>query len=348
MNPTQLEAIVRVHAEKQASLTAQLLRILLGIWIPFAWANRPDLVHAAAARSAVDVDIALAQARRLARAEIIEQLRALDALPTQLPPLEDLYPRSGTALVEVYKRPARQAEHALRQGATLDQAETVLVERVTRLVSADVAAVARDEKSIVRAASPKVIGYRRILHPELTRFGPCGLCIVAADQVYSTNHLDALHNGCVCGTAEITTAFDPGARLNRADLEAIYDAAGSKYAEDLQRTRITIRENGELGPILVRDGDSFKTFERAESQSNRGQQFTPYSPPTKQTNRNAWTGMRERAEKTIRTIEQARADGTETLPGLTDYYAGPVTAEDYDKAIAYFRDLIARAQSYGG
>jgi hypothetical protein len=347
VTPTQLDAIIRVHREKQDSLVAQLLRVLLGIWIPFSWAaNRPDLVNAAAARSAVDVDLALAQVRLWARAEMIEQLRALDALPDRLPDMEDLYARSGTPIVEVYKRPARQAEHALRQGATPAQAEAVLFERLTNIVQMDAIATIRDEKSIVRQAAPKVTGYRRILRPEKSKYGPCGLCVVAADRKYHKGDLLELHNGCVCDTAEITEDNDPGLSLNREDLDAIYGAAGSMYAEDLQRTRVVVRENGELGPILVRDGDAFKTADVAAKQSTRKTTYQgKYKAPTKVANTTNWKAMRVTSERSIAILEDARAQGRD-LVSMTASSA-PTRVEDFDKAIGYHRALIARARAHG-
>ncbi|KJL39917.1 hypothetical protein RS82_04130 [Microbacterium trichothecenolyticum] len=335
-----------MHQEKQASLVATLLRVMLGIWVPFSWAaNRPDLVNASAAQSAVDVDLALAQVRRWARAEVIEQLRALDALPEKLPDLQDLYPRSGTPIVEVYKRPARQAEHALRQGATPEQAEAVLVERMTKIVEMDAVATIRDEKSIIHQAAPKVTGYRRILRPDLTKYGPCGLCIVAADRTYHTGDLLELHNGCVCDTAAITADADPGLSLNREDLDAIYEAAGGNFAEALQRTRVVVRENGELGPILVRDGNEFKTFDKAERQSKRGQSFTPYRRPSKTSNRTNWSAMRATSEKAILTLEDARREGRDLVSMTAS--STPTKVADFDKAIGYHRALIARAQAHG-
>lgn len=344
MTPAQLEAIVTVAAQKQATIAELLLRALFGIWLPFTWANRPDLVNAAAAKSAVEVDIALAEARKWARAGIIEQLRALDALPEELPDRADIYPRSGSVLVEVYKRPARQAEHALRQGATPEQAELVLVERAKKLVEMDVAAVVRDEKQIVRLAAPKVTGYRRIIRPERSKYGPCGLCVVAADRIYAKKDLLELHNGCVCDTAEVTAEADPGLVLNRQDLDAIYDAAGGNFAEALQRTRVVVRENGELGPILVRDGDEFKVAGDAQRESKRGQRFTPYEPPTKKSDAIDWAAMRATSERSIGILERARAEGTD-LVSMTPT-STPTRVADIDKAIEYHRALITRAQAH--
>jgi hypothetical protein len=94
-------------------------------------------------------------------------------------------------------------------------------------------------------------GYRRILHPELSQTGPCGLCVVAADRVYRTEDLLPLHNRCVCEVLPVYGRTDPGVTLNGDDLRRIYDAAGGNTREALRRVRVVLTEHGELGPILV-------------------------------------------------------------------------------------------------
>lgn len=38
--------------------------------------------------------------------------------------------------------------------------------------------------------------YRRVIHPELSKTGSCGLCVVASNNVYSTADLIPMHNNC--------------------------------------------------------------------------------------------------------------------------------------------------------
>jgi hypothetical protein len=104
-------------------------------------------------------------------------------------------------------------------------------------------------------------GFRRILHPELSQTGPCGLCVVAADRVYKTEDLLPLHNRCVCEVLPVYGKVDPGITLNGDDLRRIYEAAGGvdedgnptpdNTREALRRVRVVLTEHGELGPILV-------------------------------------------------------------------------------------------------
>lgn len=96
-----------------------------------------------------------------------------------------------------------------------------------------------------------IIGYRRIIHPEMSRGGVCGMCVVAADRVYKTVELKAIHARCWCTVLEVFEDYDPGLRLNGDDLTKIYDAAGGSSRKQLKRTRYKIVEHSELGPILT-------------------------------------------------------------------------------------------------
>jgi hypothetical protein len=98
------------------------------------------------------------------------------------------------------------------------------------------------------------LGWRRILHPELSQTGPCALCVVAADRVYRTEDLLPIHNRCVCEVLPVYAGADPGITLNGSDLAALYAAAGGNTRELLRRVNVVLTEHGELGPILV-DGN---------------------------------------------------------------------------------------------
>lgn len=89
-------------------------------------------------------------------------------------------------------------------------------------------------------------GYRRVLHPELSKTGPCGLCVVAADRVYRVADLLPLHSRCVCEVLPIYGTADPGVYLNNSDLQALYRAAADKpgqqttAAKKLQNVRVDL------------------------------------------------------------------------------------------------------------
>lgn len=139
--------------------------------------------------------------------------------------------------------------------------------RIGAVAQTDVTLAVREQVRKSLMPIKDVRGYRRILHPELTLSGPCGLCVVAADRVYRTEDLHPIHSACVCEVLPIIGGLDPGLRLNSDDLEAIYNAAGGTGGEvikdgrhhsaALKRVRVALVEHGELGPYLV---DADQTF----------------------------------------------------------------------------------------
>ena len=347
------ELLVDRYAAEQATLIAYLVRLLLGVWGQFGWWGRPDMVNAAAAASAVHVDVATRRARQLSRAFVLRQLQLLEVQPPTLDPIEDVYPRSGAEIVEVYKRPARQTEHLIRQRIkrepdtagwrVTDEEWKQFEERLTTIVSDDIAATARDEAQKVMRATPGVIGYRRILHPEFSQTGPCGLCIVAADRFYSKAELMPLHGNCKCTISPVTKAQDFGLRLNADDLARIYAAAGSTYAEDLKRITVQVRQNGELGPILTRKGEHFRDVGDVNRDSKR-KTYRSYEQPTAADDRTRWEAMRATSERSIRILEDAKANGSD-LVDITGRGASPIPVKDIDQAIRWHESLISRAMA---
>lgn len=339
-------ALVRTSASMQASLAEQVIRALFALWFPFIWSGDFEATRALAARSTVIADVAHAKARRIMRAHMLAALRDLDALPPVLPPVEDIYPRSGRPMIEVYERPARRYEHAIRSGKTPEQAAKIMQEQIVTIVETDLAAVKRDEAArVIEAAPAKIIGYRRVIHPELSQSGACGLCVVAADRFYTRGDLQELHDNCKCESLPLTADNDPGLRLNEDDLKALYGAAGSNRMENLKRIRVQTVEHGELGPILVRDGNDFKTWDRVNRQTKRkSTRATPYERPTKTLNEVNWSVMKASSERSIARLEAAEADGTNMVDMAG---TGRLTrVKNIAKAIEYHEGLIARANMH--
>lgn len=134
-------------------------------------------------------------------------------------------------------------------------------ERAERMVSQDITATIRNtqKEAVSRMDKKTVIGFRRVVHPELSESGQsCGLCIVASTMTYTRGDLLPIHSGCNCGIAEIysidSVVFDPGAQINSSDLEVFYREAGnSTHGWDLKRQRYKIIDHPEFGPTLVND-----------------------------------------------------------------------------------------------
>lgn len=167
----------------------------------------------------------------------------------------------------MFNRPARKYRYARSQGATQLEADQVarnligLIIDENAMLAARLAAAEVLQKTVdLDLPGPKIIGYRRIIHPERSRTGVCGLCIAAADRLYSVEDLMPIHTRCECTVAAVTADRDPGKRLNDDDLAQLYALAGgaggtpTTAAPALKRVRYQIDEHGELGPVLVPRG----------------------------------------------------------------------------------------------
>lgn len=158
--------------------------------------------------------------------------------------------------------------------ASHEQALAKAQRRAEQVVDTDISLVVREQE----ARTAKKLGvtlYRRVLHPELAKSGlSCGLCIVAADRVYSVDKFKReIHLHCNCEMIPIDGDNDPGLTLNQADLDSLYEAAGRTVGADgqvtgggkkqkgaLKRVRVGITEHGELGPILVNQSGEYRTL----------------------------------------------------------------------------------------
>lgn len=146
---------------------------------------------------------------------------------------------------------------------------------------------AQYDKALRDGRNVRPEGWRRILRPELSKSGPCGLCVVAADRIYSIGELEPLHNGCVCDILPIIDGQDPGLLLNRDDLDRIYAAAGGTGGEKtvlrngrpvrvspgLQAIRVALTEHGELGPVLVDARQNFRGMKQVAKTQSTSRRF---------------------------------------------------------------------------
>jgi hypothetical protein len=168
--------------------------------------------------------------------------------------------------VGMFNRPARTQRYLESQGMGSEEARARAEQRMLTLVDGNLMLAQRlaEAEIIAKAAATdeRVIGLRRVIHPEMSRTGTCGLCIAASDRIYKVRELMPLHARCWCTTAAVTDEFDPADVLNAVDLKQLYDNAGdSTNSAALKRTRYKINEHGELGPSLI-PGKRTKTSRR--------------------------------------------------------------------------------------
>lgn len=157
--------------------------------------------------------------------------------------------------VEVLNRPFRKMRYLESQGATREQALQAGFVRLDSTIDANLMLSQRlAESEVINAAAhldgSPVVGMRRIIHPELSLTGTCGLCIAASDRLYTVRELLPMHRHCKCTSAPVTEEFDPADQLNAVDLRSLYRDAGGTSRAHLKRTRYKQDDHGELGPTL--------------------------------------------------------------------------------------------------
>lgn len=184
-----------------------------------------------------------------------------------------------------------QAEQELRRQAALDQEEreALLAQvaqhemevRAERMVNDDMAMTARKVAQDAMKRG-RVKRYRRVLHPELAKYGEsCGLCVAASTRIYTVGELLPIHNLCNCECVICWMDKDPGDQINQDDLGVLYEEAGSTETEpgfstdkfDLKKQRYEVFDHPELGPVLrnTRHSKQDIKFSSRESQTGRAE-----------------------------------------------------------------------------
>lgn len=157
--------------------------------------------------------------------------------------------------VGMFNRPARVQRYLESKGVGSVEARVAAEDRLSLLVGDNVMLAQRlaEAEIIAQAASidERITGLRRVIHPELSRTGVCGLCIAAADRIYKVADLMPIHDRCKCTAAAVTDEFDPADELNSTDLGELYRLSSGTSAAELKRLRYQVDEHGELGPVLI-------------------------------------------------------------------------------------------------
>lgn len=157
----------------------------------------------------------------------------------------------------VYRRPAVQLYTALSNGATLTQAVTQSTNRLLSIVNTDLQlAMTHQERASYSA------GKFEYTVRTLTGRENCALCLIASTQRYRVKDLRPIHPGCDCGSKPVTADYDPGQVINPGFLDQVSEAmraefGGVSYSTEDIFELVTVREHGELGPMLTWKGQKF-------------------------------------------------------------------------------------------
>jgi len=265
MDALVVSRLVNAQAASRGSLTRRVLRIVLAIFRRFDGWYSNSLVTEVAEQVA---SVVLSGSRGVAAvtdaylSRVASEVIEASVAPVGVELVEPL--RLGVpSLVEVYERVAKEYRYQVSTGvpdaAALDRA----VDRAEAMVEMDMALAHREQSRKFMVVN-EVDGFRRIVRPELSKGGSCGLCIVASDRIYHQGELLPIHDRCNCEVLPIINSVDPGQSLNSDDLNALYAAAGGTTSgAALKNVRVTTYQHGELGPILVNAAHRVRTQDDA-------------------------------------------------------------------------------------
>ena len=179
--------------------------------------------------------------------------------------------RAGTPPVEVYQRPIITVRSQLADGRSL--AESIRIGGTRAVATADTDVMLAHRATAGDAFEALGFEYFR----RVPTGKSCDLCLAASTQRYRTGNLMPIHGHCDCRVVPIYERNDPGQVINRQLLEqrnvreAIDDRsrrratrppetverpgsnidAGRRLLESLGLSDVTVRQHGELGPMLV-------------------------------------------------------------------------------------------------
>lgn len=263
MTDTEFVAWVDQFAAASEDLKQRTADLMRQAWAGFdQWYDTAAVT--ALAKQMADLSVAAQQTQSGLAGQYVAAVTAAALLSPSMPTPTGVFQviRNSVPLTLVHTRPAEAYKRAVATGSTHEEALVVAGIRAAGLAFTDLTLQERASE-VATLEGLGVTGYRRIIHPELSKTGTCGLCIAASDRIYSIGELMPIHPPeCKCTVAPIIGGIDPGRSLNDEDLARLYDEAGSNKAADLRRTRYQVNEHGEFGPVITRAGDAFRGPDR--------------------------------------------------------------------------------------
>jgi hypothetical protein len=198
---------------------------------------------------------------------------------------------SGITKAQEYQRPFWEVAKAGRNGNPQPHQPGLV--RLQQLADTDLQmAKVRQAQISLRAVGAET--YRRVT----TSDDPCGLCEIAATQIYYTDQLMPIHDRCACDI--VPDNFDPADDFDGiaspVQQKGAIDALNEKGAgvEDYQDL-IAVRQHGEVGPMLTWAAQHFMGPEDLPRQSLTfgPKRFGPDSTPDESKQRQLAMQMRQ-------------------------------------------------------
>ena len=272
LTPAQI-AILIALVDRQASMREQMtqatVRVVLTLLRTFNGHYSDDQVYGLARRISQVTRIGQRQTMTLTAAYLRQAIVLLgDQPPSRVPDLTvpETFREGDVSPEQVFERPIKEYRYQRSLDKPEEEARAISERRAEIIVEDEMILAMREATNRTLAPAENVQGWRRVIHPELSRGGSCGLCIAASDRIYDRIDAFQMHERCKCEVLPIVNGVDPGQHLNDADLAALYSAAGgSTLREDIAKVRAKVVKHGELGPVLRYRDQKFRDEEEAEN-----------------------------------------------------------------------------------
>ena len=248
-------ALVDGHGRVRADIEARIARLVAARWSGFDGWYRDALVAEIAAEVAAAVgtgQVGIAQVTDAYLAQVATIVRGTPVSPVGVAQDMRATLRAGEVTAEdVQARVAAEFRWQVSKDVVPLEAKAIAVQRAVNAARTDMGLAFRDQTAAFMDTRGAPHGYRRVIRPERSEHGTCGLCVAASNQVYHRRDLLALHGGCKCTVVEIGEAVDEGRVVNDAEYAAVLAESDSTRAADLRKVRVQVSEHGELGPVLT-------------------------------------------------------------------------------------------------
>lgn len=251
-------ALVDGGANARDQIEARVAQIVAGMWVGFDGWYRGELVAEISAQVAAMVgrgQVGIAQLTDAYLAQVATLVRERPVGPVGVASGMVASRRDGVALDEVYARVAGEYRWQVSRDVAPIDARRIAVERAKAMVSTDLGLAFRDQTQAFMERTGAA-GYRRVIRPEFSRSGTCGLCAAASNKVYKRHDLMPMHARCRCTVVEVGGQVDVGRVINDAEYAAVAAESDSLRARDLVKVRVHV--HGELGPVLTDAAHDFR------------------------------------------------------------------------------------------
>lgn len=262
-------ALVRAHARGRAAVTTSVLGRVRVAWQRLG--NPYDDRAVAAFTGEVGPIVAAGRARTANLTEAYLR-RVLAQLGVDAPRGRVEVPAlpRGIPLEQEWARPAEHYRYQVSQGATPQDAHVAAARRAQALAETDLSLAMRDASTQTLVAVDRITGWRRIIHPEQSRGGSCGLCVAAATRIYHKRELLPLHANCV--PAGTYVAAEGVLGVSRRDysgqLVVLFTASGQKLT--ITPNHPVLTDQGWVPAGLVHEGDHVLRSRLGDRERRRG------------------------------------------------------------------------------